>query len=274
MSKQYYALISSLPDLSFNDKSVGHSIQSFKELLLEQLDPSDYDLILLLFYPFDILNFVHTVKELDEPWDERAALSKEEIEEGIRIPELLPEFFQNFILDQEKGWEQQSEKELLDGLTSAYLNFTRESDNNFIRQWVSFEQNLKNLLIWLNARKFKRDVKQDILGENFEADYLRQTEQGDLNLKAWDNAYKTVLTHYDNPDIALRELMIDQMRWDYLIELEQEYYFDVERLYAYAIKLRIVGRNTRLTEKKGKQRLDDLLKEITENYSLPETFTT
>lgn len=273
MAGPYYALITSLPELSINDKSLTYNMLSFRELVKEEIAAEDYDLLCMLYYPYDILNFVRLVLDIGKPWHEGGNLSKTEMEEGIKMPELLPQFFQDFFDNHDGSWKDYSEKQLINAVTSTYLDWSRNLENEFVKKWISFDQNLKNLLIWLNAKKFGMDASDEVLGSSHEAEYLKKTGPDELNLKAWDNPYKEALTHFDNPDIAVREFVIDRMRWDYLNDVEQKYFFEKERLLAFAIRLQIIHRNIVSTEEKGKQRLDEILKGIKEDYSLPETFS-
>jgi hypothetical protein len=71
----------------------------------------------------------------------------------------------------------------------------------------------------------------------------------------------------------MREYLIDQMRWQYLDELEENYAFGIERLMAFVIKLQIINRNIVTTEEAGRERLEQLLHGIRKEYEMPETFT-
>lgn len=271
MSKAYYALITSLPELSINDKSVPYTAVEFRDAVKEELAPEDFELLCILYYPFDIVNFVNLSLGGDQEWQYGGNLSREEMEDGIKMPELLPAFFNQFFDNHDNSWKEWGEKKLINAVTSAYLDWSSNIENDFVKRWIKFDQNLKNLLIWLNAKKFEMDASEHVLGSSNEAEYLRDTGPDDLNLKSWDNPFKEALTHFDNPDIAVREFVIDKMRWDYLNELEEKYTFERERLLAFALRVQMIDRNIKATEDKGSQRLEELLIGIKEGYTLPET---
>jgi hypothetical protein len=243
-------------------------------MLKSEVDEADYAFLAIAYYKYDIQNFVKLAKEEGQvEWNVAGNLSQEELSEGIAMPELLPQFFQDFLESQQHDWKELPRKEIINALTSCYLDWSRNIDNAFLKEWISFQQNLKNLLIWHNTKKFDKDTSKEVLGNSYEAEYLRDVDKSSLNLKAWDYAYKEILTHLDNPNIALREFLIDKIRWNFLHELEQDYYFDKERLLAFAVKLQIVNRNIITKEDKGKERLKELLSDIKEGYALPEMFT-
>ena len=153
MAGPYYALITSLPELSINDKSLDYDMISFRKYVQEEIDQEDFHLLCILYYPFDILNFVNLCLQLDKPWHEAGNLTETEMEEGIQMPELLPVFFQEFFDEHNNEWKEYNEKELINAVTSSYLDWSRKIKNSFVKKWISFDQNLKNLLIWLNAKK-------------------------------------------------------------------------------------------------------------------------
>ena len=190
----------------------------------------------------------------------------------IELPDSLPNFMQHFVEQTKDKWDKTPRKELINKATELFIDWSREAPNTFIRKWFYFDQNLKNLLIYLNSNKFKLDPREEVLGENYEAAYLRETNVDDLDLRSWDLAFKEALTHFDNQNVAVREFLIDEMRWKYLVELEQEYSFGIERLLAFVIKLQIVNRNITDTEEAGRKRLTQLQETIKKEYEMPETF--
>jgi hypothetical protein len=80
------------------------------------------------------------------------------------------------------------------------------------------------------------------------------------------------MTQFDNPNIAIREFVIDEMRWQYLSELEEKHQFGIERLLGFAIRLQIINRNIINTEEEGKRQLLSLLENIRQGYEMPENF--
>ncbi len=271
MNEGYYYLITSLPDLSLNDKNVGYTVRSFRELAAEHLTPSDYELLTYLYYPYDIQNLVTLIKH-DHPWNNNGNYSREELELCLQEPERLPVFLQPFVLESQKLWEKTSLKTLLNAATTHYIDWTHTIPNRFLRKWLTFDQNLKNLLIWLNCQKFGLDPKEEVLGSYYEAEFLRQTKAAEINLKSWDFQFREALNHFDNPDIAVRELIINEMRWHHLDELLQPYVFGIEPLLGFAIRLQLINRNLTDTEEPGTRRLNELLTGVMNDYQLPENF--
>ena len=272
MANGYYYLISALPELNLTDKELKYTMISYRTSVMEQLDYKDANLLKILYYPFDIINLINLIKDSEDDWDERGNYTKDQLFEMLELPDSLPEFMQNFVEQTQSEWKKKTGKELLNKATEIFVDWSREAPNKFLREWLYFDQNLKNLLIYLNSHKFELDAKQEVLGQNYEATYLRNTPFEDLNLRSWDLPFKEALTQFDNPNVAIREFVIDEMRWNYLEDLEENYSFGIERLLAFAIKLQIINRNIEDKEEDGKMRLQQLQENIKEAYKMPETF--
>jgi hypothetical protein len=272
MASGYYYLISSLPELSLNDKNLEYNMVSYRKFVMDELLPNDQKLLKILYYRYDIINLVNLIKETGEPWLEAGNYSREELLEMLGLPDNMPAFMRLFAEDTRKKWQVLSEKELLNRATTYFIDWSQRIENVFLRKWLRFDYNLKNLLIWLNSHKFDLDPEDEVLGNHYEAEYLRKTKKDEIDLKSWDFRYREVMTHFDNPNIAIREAVIDEMRWHYLSELEENHAFGIERLLAFTIRLQIINRNIENTEQEGKEQLKGLLNNIREGYDMPEQF--
>ncbi len=273
MARGYYYLISALPELSLNDKDLPHNLLSFRDAIADQLLAQDYKYLKILYYRYDIINLVNLIQERNKPWKDAGNYNKEQLTEMIGLPDTLPEFLQHFYEDTKKKWSVMSEKQLINKATTELINWSENIDNRFLRRWLRFDYNLKNLLIWLNCHRFGLEPKDEVLGDLYEAEYLRKTRKDEIDLKPWDFRYRELMTQFDNPNIAIREAQIDEMRWHYLSELEEEYDFGIERLLGYVIRLQIINRNIITTEKQGKKQLMNLLHHIREGYEMPQNFS-
>ncbi|MBX2945329.1 MAG: DUF2764 family protein [Cyclobacteriaceae bacterium] len=271
MRQGYYYLITSLPELNLTDKNPVYDLLRFREFIWDELTPHDKELFSVLFYLYDIENLVKLIKETNTRWHPFGNFSQEDLTNILKMPDGLPEFLQNFIADTRKLWERASAKKLINLATTYFIGWSQHVPNAFLKKWLYFDQNLKNLLIWLNCHKFGLNPEEEVLGNHYEAQYLRSVKPDAIDLHAWDFQFREVLRHYDNPDIALRESIINEMRWHYLGEISSTT-FGIERLLAYAIKLQLINRNFTDTELSGQQRLGALLDSVTKNYRVPENF--
>jgi len=269
MQPAYYYIVASLPDLSLTDKDTAFDTLRFRAYVNEHLSTRDAGLLRVLYYNFDIENFIALVRNTGAPWHPYGYFSAVEIQERLETPNSLPPFLRPYTDPSE--WRHLSPKALLNAITTDFLDWSRRVPNDLLRQWLAFDQNLKNLLIWLNCNKFGLDPTEEVLGHSPEAEYLRQARPHDLDLRAWDIPYREALRHYDNPDIALRERIINEMRWRHLEDLLAPYPFGIEQILGHAIKLLLIRRNMTDAET-GRQRLAQITAAVRADYALPEAF--
>ncbi len=271
MAKGYYYLISSLPELSLTDKDLQYDLVTYRDFIRNHLSEQDQSLLRTLYYLFDITNFTNLVKENGKDWSQEGYISKGEFEAMLKEPDTLPDFFREFHEETSELWYDWTEKQFYNNAMTAYIKWGKHTPNHFLREWFHFNVNLKNLLVYSNCRRFGLTPSEDVLGDSPEAEYLRETDFDIAELNWWDFPVDQLLVLLDNPNIAMREFLIDEFRWKQLDEMEERYAFGIERLLAFAIRLRIIARNLN-SEDEGKKRLNQLMEEITKDYSIPEKF--
>jgi len=272
MSNGYYYLIASLPELNLTDKNVQFDLVSYRDYIFNSLDANDAQQLKILYYPFDIINLGNLIKKREVDWNKAGNYSQSALEAMLQEPTTFPDFLLPFYEKTNRNWDGWSVKQLTNYATTLYLDWFLTKSNNFLRKWLDFDQNLNNLLVFLNCKKYKLSWQEEILGNNFEAEYLRETKTEIANLDWWDFPVKDVQSQFNNPNIAVREYLNDELRWNYISELEAGYSFGIEVLLAYAIRLRIINRNIVNTEEAGKEHLHYLMDNITNKYKMPETF--
>lgn len=116
-----------------------------------------------------------------------------------------------------------------------------------LKRWYEWEQNIRNELVKLRAKKMGKDASPYIRSESSEhsAEVLaREVFNADSPLNAQD--------------------MLDHARWEYLEELEWGHYFDREKLIIYYLKLQILEGRSRFNKEEGQKRLGEILKQVNE----------
>jgi len=272
MTANYYYLISGLPELNINEKEPEYSVLSFREEVRDLVSPSDFLLISALYYRFDIINIINLIKDGVREFDPRGSLNKEELRSGLINPEMLPTFIESFILESRNDWNASSDKVLQNKLTEFYIEWSRQVDNAYLREWLEFDNNLRNLLTGLNCKRFDLSTTKEVLGDYYEAEAIRKSKEKDFGLRTVIPLVDEIVSHFDNPDIAVREFALEELRWKFADELDQNYYFSVENLMTYAIKLQLNQRNVEANPMTGEEKLDALLSNIKQGYELPSEF--
>lgn len=133
-------------------------------------------------------------------------------------------------------------------LTQSGMDILRETDynNNFLKEWESFNRGLNNELVRTRAAKKGKDPNK----------YLRE----DSGM----NPFIAPLAHWSvNQDSPMEaELYLDRVRWDKIEEIKTGHYFDIEYLLAYGLQLRILERWHRINSADGVKVLETLTGKI------------
>lgn len=122
-----------------------------------------------------------------------------------------------------------------------------DSSIGVINKWLSWEGTLRNELARLRAVSMSVEP----------GPYLYEVESNSETPGIAKNAFKQ-----DSPLIAEEEL--DKARWQFLDELEQGHYFDLEKLIVYSLRLQILERKGMFTTEKGNENFQKIYENIKE----------
>ena len=132
----------------------------------------------------------------------------------------------------------------------------------FIREYFSFDLNLRNAKVKYLNQKLGRPEDQDVItgqggpeDENLDIDLYR------FRPLEFEEESK-VETALAQGDLLSREKDLDDITWDKVNSLETFHYFDITAVLAYVAKLNIVNRWLALDETKGRELFRKLVQEV------------
>lgn len=245
-TRNYYCLIAGLPDILIDDTKLLESSTGFKSELKEQLHPADYDLVELLYLPYDNENLLNKLLKKDFAFNKHGKYSEEKIDEQIKEPGDIVDYMKQFIISYKTetplfpnlSWENQ--------LQSLFYNYVLSTKNEFFKNWCYFELNLKNILAAQNCRRFNYDLENQLIpithkNEVFE-NLLKSTPKTDTLADEVPFVDKILHFSEDGMNILEREKGIDNIKWQFLDENTFFNYFTIEKILSYVIKLSIIER--------------------------------
>jgi len=282
MTSNYYYLVAGLPDLLLDEGKQPLSCIDFLEEAVEQLDGADLRLLNLLRLPYDNKNLLSLLLKTGKPFDTRGSISEETLTAGLKFPDELPTHMQRFL---EAFQENRSPAPGLvpaDQLAWFFYESMAGQENDFIREWYTFELQLRNTIAGINCRKelahletlaTERDkaITAVIVGRDEVAEALLRSNAPDFGLSAmvpWADR----LFSLSKGSLEEFEKGIDLLRWEVLSEMTVDSHFRAETVFAYFIKLTVVERWLALDPATGKEQLDRLLEELKASYSVPAIF--
>ena len=151
------------------------------------------------------------------------------------------------------------------------MDYGTEVKNTLVSQWFTLNLNIGNLLAAIYSRKYELDVKQVVVGNNHIAKTIRaNTNSRDFGLEQELDYYEIILKLSEETDIYERERKIDKFRWDWLEENTVFDYFNVEYLFAYLCKLRILERWAQLNAEEGERVFRELIANMKKDVKVPD----
>lgn len=273
MKRHYYYLVAGLQDISLDVHKLNYNQVAFREFLKENVHHKDYLLAETLFLPHDNANLLKLLLQTDSPFDERGNFSLQTLEENIKDPsDEIPEYMQKFIRafkNKEPIFPQLSPE---NELTTLFYDFILTHDNEFIRNWYTFNLNLRNIIIALSARKHQIPYEDQIIGTGEISEAIRKSHARDFGLATEIDYLEELSNIMRQDDIQVREKAIDQIKWNYLDEVTFFEYFTIERLLAFTIKLGLVERWLGIDLDHGREMFKKLMKDLNDSYELPQSF--
>lgn len=140
---------------------------------------------------------------------------------------------------------------LLDGykdenLTREFYEAALKDSNRFLKEYYTFDLNVRNGKARFLNKAFERPLDQDTIkletGEFAEGSRLEEA----LNA----------------PDLLSRERGLDSLMWDKILEITTFDYFDLEAILGFIARLHIIGRWFALDEKTGREMFIRLVNEV------------
>ena len=271
--RNYYYVVAGLADIIPDQAKLSQQLPDFIQELKELLLPDDIQLVNRIFLDIDHQNLLHLLQKTGDNLIVGGKYTAVELEQGIREPlfqeEYLNQFIQAFAAETPihtgMSWEDQ--------LTSLYYHYmTRQSGNIFLSNYYEFDQNIRNIITALNIRKYKLKEKNRFIGDNIVSEALTQSTLKDFGLTGEFPLIESLLHIFEEDDLIKRERAIDQIRWDYLDELNTFNYFTVEVILAQVIKLRMILRWIRLDEPTGRELFRKFIDNLNNSYTFDKEF--
>lgn len=263
--KKYYYFIASLPDLALDDYKDPTRLTDFVAELDEMLDSEHKSYVADILAIRDNVNLLSVLTGLSYGAAPiRGRFSKEDLhvmlaDDGSALPVYMGEFIRAFQEFSKEG-SLMNRQQAKDSLAYFYYRHMLNHKNSFIRAYFAFDLNLRNVLIALNARKFGLKPEPFV-----EADgdlvtlKLKDSSFADFGLSG-DLEYVGRLAEvFEHGDLVATEKYIDMLRWEKIDEINTFFYFDIEVILGFLLKLMMCERWIHLEPKKGYEAFERLV---------------
>lgn len=264
--RNYYCLVSGLPDIVLEQSKAPFSLYELLEELRLTLHPRDFDLVELIFLPHDNRNLLHLSLKTDASWDILGKFSREEMEEKLKETGQLPPYMDRFYqaVRQESpiwpgmSWENQ--------LTRLYYDHVLSHTEGFLHDWFKFEKDLNNILAAWNAREFNLPVEGQLIGENDIIRALGKSHARDFGLSKDLVFVDKLLQALEREDLLERERAVDRIKWHRIDQLNTFHYFTVDTVLGYLLQFLLLDRWLGLDSGRGAQAIQDQIAALEDSF--------
>lgn len=276
--KEYYCLIAGFPDLFFGEnKSVLTSVD-FRNELEFQLNETDFNLVKLLFLPFDNKNLLNFLFDQKEPFNKLGNFPKNFLETDNDYPIELPSYMVQYL----KWINKQDSKDRClpfeNKLYSLFYEYVLNVKNDFLNHWFSFELNIKNVLTAFDCNRFNYDLKTQLIPNKTNDTVYSLLLNKRLKHELFEDEipFAEQIFRTAEADISMleKEKSVDKIKWDYLDEATFFHYFTIEKILSFVIKLNLTERWLKLDAETGNELLNKLINELKTSYKFPVEFST
>ncbi|MBN1996660.1 DUF2764 family protein [candidate division KSB1 bacterium] len=274
VSRKYYCFVAGLPDIELEDDRTSYSLLDLKNDLNESLVKADIDLVNWLFYPVDNQNLLNLLQGKDVNFDPLGVFPKLLLEAQIENPTAVPAYMREFIIGFKKENPTIPGKIPEDRLNEMFYDQALKLENAFLREWFEFELNLRNLLTAINCKKYNIDPANKIIGGKNFAHQLLTNKTRDFGLTADEIENLDQINRIaESKNILDKELFLARFKLGWLEEKVFFYYFSVEKIMSFILRMQIVERLIKLDKNAGREMLKKIINDTKSNFVFSEEFS-
>lgn len=278
--KEYYCLVAGLPDLLFIENKLALKSLNLREELQFQLRPSDYKLVEILFLPFDNQNLLNLLYKRNTPFETRGLYTKDILNNQLELSEeeiQLPAYMIQFIHQIRTSGSKDFSVDAVNKLHALYYEFVLSCENQFLKNWLLFDLNIRNILTAFNCIRFSYPLEEQLLTiQENETSYsllLNKRLKPELFNNELPFCEQIFRIAESDAETIEKEKTLDKIRWDYLDEYTFFHYFTIEKILSFVLKLFILERWMKLDAESGRQLLDRLIDDLKTSYEFPAEFS-
>ncbi|MBW6489711.1 MAG: DUF2764 domain-containing protein [Lentimicrobium sp.] len=271
-SQNYYYLVAGLPEITLEQGKLQFGTRELREELKNGLSESDYKLFENLLLTYDNDNLLALIQKKNPVNGLEGVYSIAHLAEELKEPARLRPYMISFILSQQDETRLFPNLSPENELTTLYYTEMLGLKHNFLREWFTFELNLRNVMLVLSAKNHGMPYDNQIINVNEISAIIRRTNARDLGLSSDWSWIEKVMQISETSELLAREKATDTLRWNFLDEINTFNFFSIEVLMAFYIKLGIIERWLRLDKPTGEEMFRQLLGDLQNSYEFPNEF--
>lgn len=260
MTEHYYFLASLLSDLQIG-LPPEIDFAELSHLFTANLTSRDYEKVTVVRRYYDIQNIRSFLRE--EPLSSRSNYSDKELEEALLTKSGLPDYVFDFL---ERYDTKESRLYYFASLIASYFREESRRADGFLKEYLTFERELRLVTTALRAKKLGRDLLVELQfedpGDDLVADIIAQKDAKEYEPPERFLELKALFEREEQHPFELHKA-IAEFQFAKVDELLGIDFFTINRLLAYLVQLIAVEKWLELDKKKGMQIVDTIVKDAT-----------
>lgn len=256
--KNYYCLVSGLKEYVLDADHKGFDARTVIEEVRDGLSCRDRRWLEMFYFFYDIENIIR-LRNGRRTFSPLGNFTPEELAEQIKKPSRLPAYVVRILTAYDDT--QQAAADDVDtsvpfdnALYAAYYEELSRSKCRFLREWGTFDRNLRNLIAAFAARSRDLPIAGAVVGGGDVVYALTRSAASDFGLRGElgyiDQVMQAVL---EDGNLLEKEYKIDLIRWNMADELTVFDYFNLDGILGYLVKINLVQRWAVLEERRGRE---------------------
>lgn len=269
MAKNYYHLISSLPELLFESEDTkGFDFIHIRDYILEEVSSNDSKHVYNLLRNIDNYNLITVVYSKNRPWKKGGKFQVESLSDlrNLELPAYMVSFLDYIEHYEEENKEKPDDLEAEKRLYELCYNELEKSGNNFISKWFKFDREVKNIQAAYVGRQLEMPVEGFLVKHDDITEHLLKNTTSDFGLARERDYMPKLFQALDTNDLLERENKLDIFRWNYIDEINTFEYFSIDVALGVLEKSYIADRWIHLDEQKGKEMFRKLVDDLKNSY--------
>lgn len=275
---RYYYLLSSLPELwdPGLESRAAEELTRIQEFIAENLSAADREIFYFFVYRNDNKNLLELLRRQSNPgysllelFHLPARFSHQELEEAIAGLRSLPGHMEGFLNEWRAADRPAISQERANRLIELFYEAGTSLPDSYVADCFRFKRDLKNLVSFLNARRFDLELPDILVGED---DFNRRLlslpggtrEPSSFLTGDLARASEVLANHIDNMDYTgLERAMDDLLLKDMENRLPVDDGFSAPHIYYHFSRISLNARWDLIRDQQaGRERLNELVESI------------
>jgi len=273
IKRNYYYLVAGLPELLLDEGKMKTSLHDLKIEFQHNVHPDDFELVKYMFLKYDNSNLLNLLKKNSFEFDERGDFSQEVLEEQIKEQDgTLPQYMNQFITSFKDEQREDAETSWEIILEDFFYQYLASINNEFLRDWFTFQLNTKNVISALVCRQYELKMENQLIGDSDINSNLLRSNARDFGLGQEFPEIDKVFSAWETESLLKREKALDVINWQWIDEHTFFHYFTIERVIGFLLQFDMVERWMGLDREEGEKLFNQLLDQLGRSYELPDEF--